>query len=152
MLVAISAITLGCGEKSTPTAGSGSSEAQALTKVAAPAPPTLADARPALPEPHVTADAAFAAQTRDPEWAPTTETEIKRRFKKVRGGRLEDAECRQSQCRLVITGSEGDVGKTIADLESDRGLHGFATTILLTAPETQPDGTLVLRAFATFER
>lgn len=94
----------------------------------------------------------FEAQSRDPAWAQTTEREIKTRFAKVRGGKLDAMECRQSACRLTISGSEGDVGQTIADLESPRGLHGFAKTIILSAPEKRPDGSIVLRATAVFDR
>jgi len=128
---------------------------EGLSKVAVTAPPQLADAAvaPTLPgEKGPTAEAAFAAQARDEEWAPTTETEIEKRFAKIRGAKLEDAECRQSQCKLVVHGSQADVSQTIADLESHRGLHGYATNVLLTAPEKRADGTLVLRVFAIFDR
>jgi hypothetical protein len=125
--------------------------------ISAPQPPSL-DAgvgsdrvQPALP-PTLSPEAAFTAQNRDTDWAPSTEDEIRRRFKKVRGAKLSEAECRQSQCRIIVAGTQADVSRTIADLESDRGLHGFAQNILLTAPERKPDGSLVLRAFALFER
>jgi len=94
----------------------------------------------------------FEAEVRDDEWAKPTERGIKQRFKHVRGAKLREAECRQSRCRLVIAGSKSDVAQTIADLESARGLTGFAKSVLLTAPERQADGSLELRAFALFER
>jgi len=127
--------------------------------IAAPQPPALSsiDASPGagpqltLP-PTQSAEATFSAQPRDAEWAPATEAEIRRRFHQVRGAQLQTAECREDRCRLVVAGSEADVSQTIADLEGDRGLHGFASNILLTAPERKPDGSLVLRAFAVFER
>ncbi len=152
-----------CREKSPEPAAQGSAAptppaTRPGPAIAAPQPPSLgADAgvaagpQPALP-PAQTPEAAFTSQTRDAEWAPATETEIKRRFKQVRGAKLEQTECREDRCRLVVAGSEADVGQTIADLESDRGLHGFATNVLLTAPERKPDGSIVLRAFAIFER
>jgi hypothetical protein len=93
----------------------------------------------------------FGAQSRDPEWAPATETEIKKRFRAMRGAKLEATECRQDQCLLTVAGSEAEVGKTIAELEGPRGLHGFARNVLLTAPETR-DGKMVLRAYALFDR
>ncbi len=141
-------------------AESGSAGSGGLTapRVSAPIPPTLtADAAtgsaPALALPPTqSAEATFAAQPRDADWAPPTENEIRRRFKKIRGAKLEETECRENRCRLVVAGSEADVSQTISDLESDRGLHGFASNILLTAPERKPDGSLVLRAFAVFER
>ena len=143
----LATISIGCGEKSSPPA-SGSSETPALTAKA-----DAAIAKVSAPElPKLTVAETFAAQSRDNEWAPVTETAIKQRFTKVRGAKLEDTECRQNQCRLVIAGSQGDVSRTIADLESDRGLHGFAKNILLTAPEKQADGSLRMRAFAIFDR
>jgi len=157
-LVGIVAITQGCRDKAPDPAARGSADLTAASRVptSTPKPPSLgADAGvdPSLPAPpRQSADATFTAQARDVEWAPSTETELRRRFTKIRGAKLEDAECRQSQCRLVIAGNEGDVGRTIADLESNRGLHGFAANVLLTTPERKSDGTLVLRAFAMFER
>lgn len=94
----------------------------------------------------------FDRQTRDPAWAPRTEKTVRERFTKVRGGKLQSIECRESACRLEIAGSEGDIGQAIADLESPRGMHGFAKNIILSAPERKPDGSVVLRATATFER
>jgi hypothetical protein len=146
-------IACSCGEKPASAPARGSDEPVKPAKVAAPERPALNDATlPTLPPPPQSAEATFTAQVRDDEWAPTTETEIKRRLTKIRGAKLEATECRQNQCRLVLAGSEGDVGQTIADLEGTRGLHGFATNVLLTAPERRSDGTLVLRAFAMFER
>lgn len=121
--------------------------------VSAPTPPQLPSLDPKHPAlPRLTAAEAFAAQPRDDDWAPSTENEIRKRFKQVRGAKLSELDCRQSQCRIVVAGTQADVSRTIADLEGDRGLHGFAQNLLLTAPERKPDGTLVLRAFAMFER
>lgn len=121
--------------------------------VAAPPSPTLGSdgPRPELPKPP-TAEAAFASQTRDTEWAPATEDEIRKRYRTVRGARLAEAECRQSQCRLVVAGTEDEIGRAIADLESMHGLRGFASSLLLGSPARQPDGTVELHAFALFER
>lgn len=107
-----------------------------------PAPNAWAEVSPAV---------TFAGQDRDLAWAPTTEAEIKRRFTAIRGARLESTECRQDQCMIVIAGTQDDLGNTLAAIEEPRGLHGFAETILLTAPE-QRNGQLVLRAYAKFAR
>jgi hypothetical protein len=94
----------------------------------------------------------FVRETRDDEWAETTEAELEARWKTIRGGKLESAECRQAQCKLVVSGSQDDVATTIADLEGSRGLHGFAQGVLLTSPERKDDGSIVLRVFVKFRR
>jgi hypothetical protein len=149
------AILLACKGDQAPTKGTGSAEPPVAPKVGVPERPVLPDAgtpRPELPGQQPTGDSKFEAETRDGDWAEETENTIQKRFEKVRGGKLEAAECRQSQCKLTISGSEGDVAKTIADLEGPRGLHGFAKNILLTAPSKKPDGTIELRAYAIFDR
>jgi hypothetical protein len=142
-------ITLGCGgDKATPTPTAGSSELTSpKVPIAAPQQPQLGSVAP-----QTSADATFTAEQRDGDWAEPTELGIRERFKRVRGAKLEATECRQSQCRLVLAGSTGDLQQAIADLEGSRGLHGFAKNVLLTAPEKKADGTLVMRAFATFDR
>lgn len=123
-------------------------------QIAAPPTPDLDTARgahPALPATPTPAQE-FASQTRDADWASPTETEIKKRWQQIRGGALEDVECHQSQCKLTIVGSQRDVGRSIADLEGAHGLHGFAKSLYLSGPEKKPDGTIVLRAYASFER
>lgn len=153
------AILLGC--KGSERDGTGSAAAPSPVavdptpaKVEAPKAPELP--KPALPPRPAgsksAAETSFQQQARDDDWAPTAEKEIHRRFQNVRGAKLEGTECRQSQCRLTIEGTQGDVSRTIADLEGSRGLHGYAKNILLTAPEKKADGTMVLRAFATFDR
>jgi len=154
--ILLATILMGCKDKPKPPAAGPADPTPTPTpaaKVEAPKSPTL-PARPTLPgaSGKPTAETRFAAETRDDDWAPTAETQIRRRFTNIRGAKLEDTECRQSQCRLVIAGSEGEVGRTIADLESNRGLHGYAKNILLTAPEKKTDGSLVLHAFALFDR
>src|SRR6266850_7952927 len=51
--------------------------------------PELAD-RPSLPTP----EASFASEARDDTWASQTESEIRRRFKSVRGAKLDQTECK----------------------------------------------------------
>lgn len=109
---------------------------------------------PALPAPTVvTADTELAAEARDPAWADATEAELRRRLREIRGARLEGTECRRTLCRLTFAGSEAEIGDAIAALEHPRGgLVGFASNLVLTAPERTAEGALVLRAFARFER
>jgi hypothetical protein len=148
--VAIVAITHGCGgeKRAPPEQGSADPTTAPATpaNVAVPVTPALADAgAPRTPS------AAFLAESRDPAWAAETEAEIKKRWSKIRGGTLGELECRHSRCRLVVTGSEGDVGQAIADLGGHRGMHGYAT-VVLGAPTRRPDGTVELLIHAEFDR
>lgn len=145
-------------QKSAPAAGSAAPRGTSGAQVAAPAGPTLGGTStsanaPALPPPSApTAEDVFAEESRDDAWAPKTELEIAKRWQAVRGGTLESTECRQTQCRLVVTGSEQDVAAAIADLEGSRGLHGFAEQVLLTSPSKNADGSIALRIYARFDR
>lgn len=112
--------------------GSGSADGSAATVVASP-------------------DSAFDSQTRDAVWAARTEDEIRRRFRSLKGGSLDATECRQDQCLLTLSGTEEQVAQTLAELETKRGLVGFAHHIVLTGPE-QKDGKLVIKAYAMFAR
>lgn len=95
---------------------------------------------------------AFEAEVRDAEWATETETEIKRRFAVgVREGRLEATECRQQQCLLTMSGSEAEMSRVLADLETEGGLRGYADHVVLDGP-VQQDGKLIVRAYAVFDR
>lgn len=151
-------ITAGCGsDKAQPTtSGSGGgSDLAGSAAIAAPVTPALVDARPApvLPDGGaLTAQQTFEAQPRDPEWAAETERELARRWKQVRGAAIQGAECRQDQCRVVVAGSEGDVGQTIADLDSPRGLQSISKSVLLSAPSKRSDGKVELALYVMFER
>jgi hypothetical protein len=94
----------------------------------------------------------FSRETRDATWAPATEAELKARWKKIRGGTLESVECRQSQCKVAVSGSTDEVSTTIAELEGSHGLHGYAQNVLLSGPETKADGSITLRIVIRFER
>jgi len=140
----------------TPAPTSASAAPDARTGVAAPTPPALADAasgsgQPALPATPTPRDL-YAAQTRDGEWADSTEATLRKRFAKIRGGKLSALACRETVCELVIAGTKGEVGQTIADLEGARGIHDISTGQFLTAPEARPDGSIVLKIYASFER
>lgn len=133
-----------------PTQATGSTAARS-----APAGPSLPTTNPPPslpPSTGPTAEDTFSEEVRDDAWADKTETELAKRWKQVRGAKLESTECRQAQCRLVVTGAEADVATSIADLEGPRGLHGFAENILLTSPSKAADGTITLRVYAKFDR
>ncbi|HEY4240881.1 MAG TPA: hypothetical protein VGM88_13755 [Kofleriaceae bacterium] len=97
-------------------------------------------------------DQAFEAEQRDGDWAPGTEAEIHKRFQLIRGSKLTSVECRDTECRLILDGSQADLQRTIADLEGAHGLHGYAHDLLLTMPKTNADGSVTLHAFARFNR
>jgi hypothetical protein len=145
------------GDKSEPAAPprTGSSAlTQTGAKTAPEAPSLPAETGPALPAlpPAPTAEDTFSEEERDTAWASQTEPELKKRWKAIRGGKLESVECKKTQCKLVVTGPQQDLAMAIADLEGPRGLHGYAENVLLTAPTQNADGTIVLRIYAKFER
>jgi hypothetical protein len=95
---------------------------------------------------------AFEAQSRDADWAPVTEKEIKRRFAVgIRESKLESAECRQDQCLLTMSGNEDEMSKGLADLETEGGLRNFADHIILDGP-VQQNGKMTVRVYAVFDR
>lgn len=120
---------------------------------AAPAlpPPSLPEA-PRLPNGSAAQTPAevFAVEARDPAWAPQIEAEIAERFAKTPA--KVTAECRSSRCRLTLDGATADVSKTIAALETTKGLLQFADSLYLTRPTQRDDGTMQLQAIATFTR
>ena len=125
-------------------------ESPSLPAGSALAPPS-GPALPAQP-PAPTAEDTFSGEERDDAWAAKTEPELKKRWKHIRGGKLESVECKQTQCKLVVTGPEQDLAMAVSDLEGPRGFHGFADNVLLTAPTQNADGTIVLRIYAKFAR
>lgn len=94
---------------------------------------------------------AFESEDRDPSWAPETEADIKARFKYLRGGRLDAVECRQDQCLLTMSGTEEEMTRTIAELETPAGLRDYAERILLGGPEVA-NGKMTLKVTAFFDR
>lgn len=170
----------GCGQKSSEPAPSSGSAAPAATApaagkaaISAPERPVLAGSDNGEPDapseeaPNETAPLAapsrgapadrtvnpgkeFERQTRDPSWAGPTEIEIKKRVTKL-GARIDTAECRQDRCLIALRGSEEQMADAIAKLEGPEGLAGYAQSIYLSAPVTQ-EGSLVVRAYATFDR
>jgi len=139
-----------------PTPKAGSTQLTGSAAKSAPEGPSLLanpTGTPALPPSQgPTAEDTFSEETRDDSWAVKTEAEITKRWKQIRGGKLETTECRQTQCKLVVSGPEQDVATSVADLEGPRGLHGFAENVLLTAPTKAADGTITLRVYAKFDR
>jgi hypothetical protein len=94
----------------------------------------------------------FAREPRDLAWAGDTERALRVRFAAIRGGRLDDTECRTRQCRLVIVGTRDQLARTIRELAGSHGLHGYAADIALAAPEARSDGAFAMRAYAQFSR
>lgn len=91
----------------------------------------------------------FMAQSRDEEWAPRTEQDLRNRLRKLGVGAVTALECRSDRCELTIAGSADVVDKTIAKLES--GLTSVAKSLLLGRPE-MGDGSLSLRVYAIYDR
>lgn len=95
----------------------------------------------------------YANEPRDLDWGPRTEKEIAHQLAHMKGGSLDNAECHVSHCELTLSSSdEKGMQVAIGELEAKRGLAGIATTMMLTAPDRHPDGSLVLRVFASFVR
>ena len=153
-----------CGSKTEPTSKSAPEGSAALTTSPGSSATTARDPKidiapvarptPTTPTPAATPDtsAAFEAQERDADWAPSTESEIRHRFDTgVRAGHLDRAECRADQCLLTMSGTEEEMAKVISDLETEGGLRNFADHIILGGPE-QRDGKLVMKAYAVFDR
>jgi hypothetical protein len=144
------------GSSATPAKTSGS--ADLTTKaVRAPVAPSLgSDPRPALPEPTddagptPTQDQRFAEEPVDRAWKQKTEAELAKRLAPVPN--IKRYECHETQCLIVIAGSEHDVGKSVSALESDHAMHELARNVVLTAPTRNTDGTIELHAYAQFER
>jgi len=141
------------------SASPGSSQATPGVPKAAPLPPGAelrAHSQPAasaVPDgPLLSPDQAFEAEERDTDWAPIAEAELHKRFLQIRGSKLTSVECRNTECRLILDGSQADLQRTIADLEGAHGLHDYAKDLLLTMPKTNPDGSVTLHAFAQFNR
>jgi hypothetical protein len=117
----------------------------------APEGPSLGSGSAAADTTTITPEKAFATEQRDARWAARTENEIKRRFRSLKGGTLDAAECKQDQCELTMSGSEEQMSQLLAEIETRRGLIGFANHVVLRGPE-QKDGKLVIKAYAVFDR
>lgn len=162
----------GCRDREAPAAKPDVSQGSGRAAIAAPEGPSLGsgapiDAASEVPElatppqgqgqpaatppvPGASARDAFAAQTRDPSWAPGVEAEISKRLRTLNVS-VDRVECRHDQCELSVGGVEDAVTDAIAKLEGKRGLGGYASSLLLTAPEQQGE-RIVVRAYATFDR
>ncbi len=134
-----------------PSASAQSSSPVATTADPAPAHPRDRP-RPALPDQPppslpvaATADQKFDAEPIDPTWASTTQVALAERLKTV--SNVKSTECHTLQCRIVVIGTQREIGKSIELLTSDRALHSFARTITLTAPTRRDDTTIELHAF-----
>jgi len=121
----------------TRTPGTGSGASGPRPSLAAPA-----DAPP--PEPAEIEDR-FAAEPVDRFWKTNTEAEIRRRVPNANA-----IECHRTTCRITLVGSERELAAAMDQLETEKSLRGIAQSVLLTAPDKRPDGTLALRAYARF--
>jgi hypothetical protein len=92
----------------------------------------------------------FADEARDPTWAPVTETSIKQRL--ATAPATLTTECRSAHCQIRLDGPTASVDKTIAIMESEKGLQGFAKQILLGKPESHADGSMSLALYVIFDR
>lgn len=136
----------------TPAAPAGSAVAQHAPD--RPVLPETGPARPMLPDGGVPTPAQiYASESRDLDWGPRTEKEIEQRLAHLKGGSLETTECRVTQCQIAIASADTDALRiAIGELEAQRGLAGLATSMILSAPEKRADGSLLLRAYVSFER
>jgi len=68
----------------------------------------------------------YEHESRDADWAKETEREIARKLAHLKGGSLEEAECRTTQCKLTLrSGDQQGLSQAIAQLESkQQGLVG----------------------------
>lgn len=145
------------GAQSAPAVATGA-DPQVKPEVSPAPPSTERDRpRPALPDKpppslpaDATADQKFDAEPIDRAWASTTQIALAERLKTV--SNVKGTECHTLQCRIVVVGTQREIGKSIELLTSDRALHSFARTITLTAPQKRDDTTIELHAFAQFDR
>ncbi len=120
----------------------------------APTRPSLPD-QPSLPTlpngtPATTPAELFSVEARDPAWAAAIEAEIKDRTTSAPAKLT--TECHAARCQLTFDGGTVAIGKTISLLESEKGLIGFADSLYLMNTETHDDGSMTIRAIATFPR
>jgi hypothetical protein len=110
-------------------------------------PPPTADASTTA----ITVEQAFAAEPVDPVWKPDTEREIRKRLARLPRPPAE-IECRRTECKLTFVGDQKQLMQAMDALEDERALAGIAQSVMLTAAEPRPDGTLALHAYARFDR
>ena len=97
-------------------------------------------------------DQQFATEARDPAWANTIETELRKRVGVIHDVHVDATDCHATLCKLVITGSQGAIATAIDELQTEkRGLRNWASRWTLTAPEKRGE-QLALTAYVRFER
>jgi hypothetical protein len=133
------------------SAPNGSAVAQPHTTrppISAPVAPTLdRDAASVLPQ-TPNASSAFDQQARDSRWAPDAERDLRQKLTNVHG-RLEAVECRQSMCRVTLSGTDHELARASNDLEAS--LQASARSMMLGRSD-RADGTVELHAFVDFDR
>ena len=118
---------------------------------AAPAAPSA----PAAPGGAVSAADTFAAEARDSGWASDNEAEISRRLDALAtgGATVEAVECRSRQCRILLSApDEETLGALMTAVQGDRGLLGYAESVVLSRVDVAADGTQRTNVYAQFER
>ena len=108
--------------------------------------PSLPIDVPTAPGVSLTVQQTFDQEPIDRFWRANTESKIKQRMPTA-----SDVECHQTLCRITVIGNEHDLATAVDAMESERSLRGIARSILLTAPDRRADGTLALRAYASFD-
>lgn len=148
--VVLAVAVVACKDREAPKSAEPPAKSAAVT---APVP-----ARPVLPAPEadantmpLTVDQAFSAQPVDASWKAATERELHQRLAHLSRPPSE-LECRRSQCKLTFVGDQPQLVKVMDELENEHALAGIAQSVMLTAVEPRPDGTLALHAYARFDR
>ncbi len=148
--VAIALLVVGACRERTPAPAPSKDPAPAATHAAFGAPaPTPAGPRPTLPDVPLDAAASppssvageFDAEPIDRFWRTNTEATIRRHM-----ANLSELECHKTLCQITATGSEAEVERAFD------GMRGVTDSLLFTAPDIRPDGTVALRAYARFTR
>src|SRR2546423_158337 len=115
----------------------------------APALPVLIDGGTVPP---LAAADRFAAERRDDGWASPTEIELRKRVGALPAIHVDTAECHATQCKVVLSGTQGAIATAIDDLQSEkRGLRNWAAHWILGAPDRRGD-QLALTAYVQFAR
>lgn len=127
----------------------------------APIPPIVVP--PPAPSPPAGPAAAFPFddEPRDAAWADDHERELAHRLRAIAedleddgvAARIGAPECRRTLCRVALTADDAAaLGKVYGALETERGLVGWADTMMLERVVTGDDGRVETRVVAQFLR
>ena len=98
-----------------------------------------------------TAHQVFMSESPDPAWKQATEHRLHEKLAHL-AHVPSQIECRSTQCRITVVGSQQDLAASIDELQGESGLLSMAQSMVLTAPENLADGKLALDAYARFDR